>query len=255
MRCRRASTDKSLHPNGIRFPADQQALVMGKMADEIACSPVLAAFGIQVRCHQGHFFLECPTANVLPSWGRITPVKDDFLLEVESQVQSWDEVARGSPQKLIQVIAGDSKGTFHGLGSLDHSLRKAGQGLTRLPMQLVDKKFVYTDSGAGGTVQEALFHFFGLPIPIIAQPAIWYTNHRIPHFLEFSEDHTRVLVRFSGKKLADESFGGSCLYALRHRKWGAYPVKSSEGWSIATAEAWLVKRKWKGVGLSCKSAS
>jgi hypothetical protein len=27
--------------------------------------------------------------------------------------------------------------------------------------------------------------------------------------------------------------------------WGAYPLKPSESRSIATADAWLVKRKWK----------
>ena len=44
------------------------------------------------------------------------------------------------------------------------------------------------------------------------------------------------------------SFGGTCLYAERNGSWGSYPVKPSESRSIATAEAWLIKRKWKAWG-------
>jgi len=40
----------------------------------------------------------------IEAWGRITPLADDLLLEVERR--SWNEVARGSAQKLIKMIAG-----------------------------------------------------------------------------------------------------------------------------------------------------
>jgi hypothetical protein len=128
---------------------------MRKMAGEIARSPVLSAFAIQVRFLRGRFYVERPTPAGVESWGRITPVEDGLLLEVERR--SWKEVATGSPQKLIGVIAGDTKGTFHGLGSLDQSLRKAGLGLTRLPVKPKDNQFVHADTGEGCSVQEALF--------------------------------------------------------------------------------------------------
>jgi hypothetical protein len=174
--------------------------------------------------------------------GRITPLADELLLEVERR--SWNEIARGSAQKLIKAVANDTKGTFHGLGSLDHSLRKAGQGLTRLPMTVKDNKFVYSGTDEGCTVQEAMFHFFGLPIEVIAQPALWYSYHRTPRIVEFAEDRTRVLVRFSAVSLSG-SFGGTCLYAQRDGIWRAFPIRPRESRSIVTAEAWLVKRKWK----------
>lgn len=41
-------------------------------------------------------------------------------------------------------------------------------------------------------------------------------------------------------------FGGTCLYAKPDGLWDAYTVRPSESGSIAAAEAWLVKRKWKG---------
>ena len=106
------------------------------------------------------------------------------------------------------------------------------------------KKFVYSETGEGCTVQEALFHYFGLPFEVIAQPALWYSYHRTPHIVECAKDRTRVLVRFSAVSLSG-SFDGTCLYVQRDGSWGAYPIKPSESDTIATAEAWLVKRKWK----------
>jgi hypothetical protein len=243
MRWRRNWSERPPRPKVRRLPADEQQQLLTKMGREIARSPVLSGFGIRVRFLRGRFYVERSTPAGVEAWGRITPLADDLLLEVERR--SWNEVARGAAQKLIKVIAGDARGTFHGLGSLDHSLRKAGQGLTRLPMKLEDKQFLYTDSGEGCTVQEALFHFFGLPIEVIVEPAVWYSYHRTPHIVASSKDRTRVLVRFSASSLAGESFGGTCLYAQRDGQWGAYQIKPRESGSIATAEAWLVKRKWK----------
>jgi hypothetical protein len=122
------------------------------MTREIAHSPILSGFGLQVRFLRGRFYVERPVPSGNVVWGRITPVSDEFLLEHEWR--SWAKIAEGSPQKLIKVIAGDTKGTFHGLGFLDTSLRKASQGLTRLPMEIKDNKFVYAVSGEGCSVQE-----------------------------------------------------------------------------------------------------
>jgi hypothetical protein len=243
MRWRRDWSERPPRPKVRHLSADEQRKLLGQMTREIARSPVLSGLGVQVRFLRGRFYVERVTPSGVEVWGRITPLADDLLLEVERR--SWNEVARGSAQKLIKVIAGDTRGTFHGLGSLDHSLRKARQGLTRLPMKLEGNKFIYADTGDGCTVQEALFHFFGLPIEVIAQPAVWYSYHRTPRILECAEDRTRVLVRFTATGWSGEGFGGTCLYAQREDQWGAYPIKPSEGRSIATAEAWLVKRKWK----------
>ncbi len=243
MRWRRNWSGRPPRPKVRRLSAEEQQQLLTKLTGEVAHSPVLSTFAIQVRFLRGRFYVERPTPAGVESWGRITPVEDGLLLEVERR--SWQEVATGSPQKLIKVIAADTKGTFHGLGSLDQSLRKAGLGLTRQPVKVKDNLFVHADTGEGCSVQETLFHFFGLPVEVIAQPAVWYSYHRTPHIIEFSEDRTRVLVRFSASSWSGESFGGTCLYAQREGSWGAYPIKPSESGSIARAEAWLVKRKWK----------
>ena len=88
------------------------------------------------------------------------------------------------------------------------------------------------------------FHYFGLPLEVIAEPSVWYSYHRVPQIVEASKDRTRVLVRFTAASLTG-SFGGTCLYAQRDGQWGAYPIRPSESRSMATAEAWLVKRKWE----------
>jgi hypothetical protein len=242
MRWRRNWSARPPRPKVRRLSADEQEKLLAQMAKEIARSPVLSGFGIQVRFLRDRFYVERATPSRVEVWGRITPLVDEMLLEVERR--SWNEVARGSAQRLIKVIAGDASGTFHGLGFLDNSLRNPGQGLTRLPMKLEGNKFIYTDTGEGCTVQEALFHFFGLPIGVIAQPVVWYSYHRTPRIVECAKDRTRVLVRFTAASLSG-SFGGTCLYAQRNGFWGAYPIRPNESGSIASAEAWLVKRKWK----------
>lgn len=230
-------------PKVCPLTADQQKRLLTAMVGEIARSPVLSGFGVQVRLRRGRFYIEQPTPAGVEVWGRITPVANDLLLETERR--SWNEIAKGSAKKLIKVIAADTKGTFHGLGSLDCSLQEAGQGLTRLPMKVDGGRFVYADSGKECSVHEALFHFFGLPIEVIAEPAEWYSYHRTPRIVEFLEERTRVLVRFSAMSMSGSTFGGTCLYAQREGQWGVFPIRPSENENIATAEAWLVRRKWK----------
>jgi hypothetical protein len=180
--------------------------------------------------------------------GRITPLtepKDDLLLEVEFHKGRWSAVAQGSVQTLVNAIAGDRKGTFHGMGSLDASLRKVTTEGDRLDVRQGGRKFVYADTGEAMSVQEVLYHYFGMPIPVIRQPAYWYSRHRTPHIVECSEDRTRVLVRFLSSSWSGEVFGGTCLYLERDGEWGAYPIRPNQSQDIATAELWLMKRKWK----------
>jgi hypothetical protein len=223
--------------------------ILAAMTRAVAASPVLSYLGVRVRALRGRFYIERQSsedgnAEVL---GRITPLlaaKRALLLEVERRNGSWYEVAQGSASKLIKTIASDTKGRFHGLGSVDKTLRDSGKGLNRLPVKLKGKcRFVHADTGAICTAQDALFHYFGLPLEVISKPAIWYSYHRTPRIVEFSKDRTRVLVRFSAATLSG-TFGGTCLYAKRDGKWAAYRIRPSESGDIPSAEAWLVRRKW-----------
>jgi len=244
MRWGRNWPEKQPRPKVRRLTAGEQQTILAEMTNEIARSPVLSGFGVQVRSERGRFYIDRITPEGIEDWGRITPLADELLLEVKRR--SWSEIAKGSSQKLIKVIAGDTKGTFHGLGWLDKSLRKSGRGLER---RVVKKKakfqFVYSDTGAVGTAQEALFHYFGLPLEVIAEPAVWYSYHRVPKIVEANKDRTRVLVRFSATSSSGEDFGGTCLYAEKKGSWGAYRIRPSASQDIDSAEAWLVKRKWE----------
>lgn len=215
---------------------------------------MLSAFGIKVRVARGRFYLERPRRDVgsepcTEVWGRITPLagaESTLLLEAEGRSGTWSEVAKGQAAEFIERIAGDTKGTFHGLGSLDASLRGRDKGQERRPMVIDDSgKFVYTDTGEGCSVQEALLHYYGLPVAVIAEPSGWYSCHRRPKIVEATEDRTRVLVQFTAMTMSGDVFGGTCLYLQRDGHWGAYPIKPSESATIVQAEAWLVKRKWK----------
>ena len=227
---------------------------MATMTREIASSPVLTGLGLQVRSRRGRFYLERPIdegdAAGFEAWGRVTPLADssDLLLEQQRRKGSWSEIARGSARKRIETIAGDTKGTFHGLGKLDQALRKAGKGLERLPVERRGTTFVYTGSVEECSAQEALFHEFGLPLHVLVEPSEWYSYHRTPKIVESSEDRSRVLVRFGAMSLSGESFGGTCLYVRRDGRWRADRIRPIESRDIAAAEAWLVKRKWRQWG-------
>jgi len=232
----------------------EQHNILRTLEKGIAASPVLTAFGVQARVQRGRFYIERYESDqdaeqLTIVLGRITPLtsaKNALLLETERRQGSWFEVAEGSAATLIKVIATDSQGTFHGLGFLDASLRRLGAGQARLPVTLNDKRtFVYADTGEGCTAQEALFHYFGLPVAVVAEPSGWYAYHRTPSIIEASEDRTRVLVRCTAESMSGESFGGTCLDVCHDGQWRAYTIKPSESQTIAQAEAWLVKRQWR----------
>jgi hypothetical protein len=240
-------------PKARRLTDKESSTILAAMTKAIAASPVLSYLGVVVRVQRGRFYLErkChedEEESEVEVLGRITPLaaaKGAMLLETENRSGSWSEEAKGTVQKVIKAVASDTEGTFHGLGSIDKALRKSGKGLTRLPVKKVGKnKFIYSETGAVCSVQEALFHYFGLPLEVIAEPSEWYSYHREPEIVETGKDKKRVLVNFSAIGPFGE-FGGSCLYAERDGSWDAYTLQPSESRNIATAEAWLVKRKWE----------
>lgn len=235
--------------------ADQ---ISARLKAAIDRSPVLRTFGVLVRSLRSRFYLEWrwnlpDQPEEISNYGRITPLQTspgELLLEAPYGQNQWSKIGTGSPDKLIDLVAGDAKGTFHGLGALDRSLRDAAKlGLERLKVTNPGAcKFSYSETGKPCSVQEALYHFFGLPIQIIAQPAGWYSCHRTPEIVEFSDDRTRVLVRFTAMSWSGETFGGTCLYLKRNELWGVYTIRPNQSQDITTAEAWLVKRNWKSWG-------
>ena len=256
MRWRRQRwTERQPRPKARTLSDEEKKKLLAGMIKEIALSPVLTGLGLQVRSQRGRFYLERPLgeedSSGVEAWGRITPLADSngLLLEQEHRRGSWSEFARGSVGKLIRAVAGDTRGTFHGLGSLDSALRRAGKDLERLPVKRAGKtQFVYVEGGQTCSVQEALFHDFGLPLVVLIEPSEWYAYHRKSAIGEANKEKGRVLVRFGAMSWSGEEIGGTCLYALRDGRWAAYRIRPSESRDIASAEAWLEKRKWREWG-------
>lgn len=250
-RWRRDWPEYEPRPKAARLSAERKERLLASLVKERDRSPVLTGLRVEVRARRGRFYLERDDAEAPQEplqLGRITPLaggkSTTLLLEVE--YRSWKEIERGGCAKVMRAVAGDRKGRFHGLGALDASLRD--RGTERQVLVPDSASWRYAD-GADASVQEVLYHRFGLPLDVIAEPSGWYELHRSPAIVDHDEARGRVLVAFSAMDWRrGEQFGGRCLYARRDGEWVAYTVKPSASDSIRAAEAWLQKRGWDDWG-------
>ncbi len=233
--------------------SEEREQILDVFKTGIESSPVLSSLNVRVRALRGRFYFE--RVGQFPDGesevqviGRATPLEDseeDLLLEVEKRKGNWYESVRGTAAEVVSKIASDTKGTFHGLGTLDASLREVGGSLDRLEVKMLeDFRFVYASTGEECTFHETMFHFFGIPIDVIAEPRQWYVYHRKPQIIEVSEDRTRVLVQFTAHGISDP-ISGRCLYAIVDGKWEAFAIKPNQSGDVATAIVWLKKREWR----------
>lgn len=121
----------------------------------LVASPVLSSLDMRVRSLRGRFYFErvWPVPGDKPEvegWGRATPLENSagrLVLEVEKRQSNWREITRGTAAQIIDCIASDTKGTFHGLGALDKSLREMGGLLKRVEVKMLDGfRFVYAST-------------------------------------------------------------------------------------------------------------
>jgi len=250
MRWRRQWREREPRPQVRRLSDDQKKRFLRIFSEGISSSPVLTTLNIRVRARRGRFYIERiwnDDEADIETVGRVTPLISPaaLLLEVERSKNDWFQVKRGPARKIIETIAEDTTGTFHGLGALDQSLKngKGRKGRREVEMR-EDQKFFDKQTGEECTVQEALYHFFGVPIDVIAEPRVWYWYHRRPQIVEVSEDRQKVLVEFLAMSLRG-SFGGRCLYTIKDNAWGAFIIRPNQSGSIPLAMRWLEKRKWR----------
>jgi hypothetical protein len=155
---------------------------------------------------------------------RITPLGPRSMLLESPRGHSWTEHKRGQLGTVLKVLEGDTRGTFHGLGSL-----VAQQGGGKAPAQVI------------------LHRDIKIPVRVLAEPRYWYSRHRRPAIAEVNAAQDRVLVRFAAYGISG-SFHGTCLYALRDGEWGCYTIKPMVSESISSAEKWLDQRHWEDWG-------
>ena len=196
MRWKRNWPERKPRPKVKALSKRKKDEVQSTLVNGIDSSPVLTSLNIRVRALRGRFYIEQrwqDDSNEEPETiviGRVTPLvtpRGRLLLEAEKSRGNWYEVKTSFAKSLIEHIANDTKGTFHGLGTLNRSLVAGGN--QRLPVKM-DKEFNFTYETTGETcsAQEALYHFFGVPIDVIAEPSGWYMYHRKPWIIEVSDD-------------------------------------------------------------------
>ena len=176
MRWRRGWPERKPRSKVQHLSNERKNVILSMLTKGIESSPVLSSLNIRARVLRGRFYIEQLWQNnndEKKEWvsiGRMTPLvapRGRLLLEVEKSKGNWYEVKKGFAKTLIEHIANDTKGSFHGPGTLNRSLREAESG-QRISVKM-DKEcnFTYKSTGETCSAQEAMYHYFGIPINVI----------------------------------------------------------------------------------------
>ncbi len=207
-----------------------------------------------MRFARGRFYLERTTSYGVRMEkevvARVTPLSDPpcALLLESGDGQCWHAIKQGKPVTISRTLTQQGAEIFYGLGALDAKLREDLKlnFKNNREMDQDNNEFRYRETGEIGSVQEALYYYFGLPVDVIAEPSDWYAYRRHPVIVEVSDDALAILVRFSATSLNGSSFGGTCLYIFREEQWHVYKIRPNQSATLSSALQWLEKRKWQG---------
>ena len=224
--------DREPRPKLKRLSKEQKDRILQSLNKGLSSSPVMVALNSKIRPLRGRFYVEKPIyiadeEDEKEIIARITPIegkKNPLLLDAKKANENWYEITRGSIKKVINRIINDKSGTFHGLGALDDSLRKTEGSQKQNYLEMRENySFVYLNTGEECTAQEALYYFFGIPIPLIAEPCEYYLYHRIPKIIEVNKERTEIIVEFTKLDMYfGGKFGDTCMYKKEDGKWGIY---------------------------------
>jgi hypothetical protein len=213
--------ERTPRPKAAKLPREALQHVYARAVKFVVESLILRELLDDVQLVRGRLYLWRESDDLM---ARITPLGPRAMLLESPRGNSWTEHKRGQLATVLKVLEGDTRGTFHGLGSLVAKKRRA----TSSP-------------------QVVLHSDLKIPIPILAEPRYWYSMHRKPVIAEVNGTKDRVLVHFVAHGIAG-FFHGTCLYARRDGEWGCYAIKPSASETISSAEKWLDKRSWKDWG-------
>lgn len=221
--------EKAPRPKLKRLSDEQKKEILGILETGVSASPVLSALHIRVKPRRGRFYIEKPwydpeeeaETDII---GRLTPIarkKSVYLLDAKKMNEKWYEVIQGTLQEVLDELTNDRKGTFHGLGTLDKTLRRAGANSFRLKTEKQDGyRWIYAETREECTVQEVLHLVFGVPISVIAEPREWYVYHRKPKIVDVSEDQKSIVVEFTKMDMYyGRETGDTCIYKQQKGKW------------------------------------
>jgi hypothetical protein len=229
---RRPWPDREPRPKLKRLSKEQKDRILKSINLELSSSPVMVALNSKIRVLRGRFYVEKPIyiadeEDEKEIIARITPIegkKNPLLLDAKKADENWYEITRGSIKKVVDRIINDKRGTFHGLGALDDSLRKTEGSQKQNYIEMRENlKFVYLTNGEECTAQEALYFFFGIPIPLIAEPREYYLYNRNPKIIDVNKERTKVIVEFTKLDMYfGRKFGDTCMYKKEDGKWDIY---------------------------------
>ena len=224
--------------------------LLAELRRAIAKTIVHPALGVRVVAEHGFLHFDRPAATNPQQWegmARALPrAEGGLLLEAHSSRGGHFEVKKGSTAIVVRALAEGAAGTFHGVGAVEQRARRTKRRLEREALVQTAEGFVYAADGMSASVPEVLYHHFEVPLDVAGEPREWYAYHRRPAIREIAPG--LVLVGFSADSFTGPHFGSTCLYAERDGVWAAYPVRPNAAETIATAEAWLAKRKWEAWG-------
>ncbi|MEZ6087050.1 MAG: hypothetical protein R3C05_03250 [Pirellulaceae bacterium] len=202
----------------------------------IASSPVLRELEIGYERDGNTFYLirkgepdRSPLARIRPS-----AKGSSFVLEAPTD-EGWDFFGQGTPNRVIKLFCNDTLGTFHGLGSIDQTLRDIPFEKLRVD-RFSDRQFCFHETKKPCSVQETLYFYFGIPLEIVMQPEELYRRHGRPMLLAASDDESRILVRFCHASSSNPSIIGYGYYALINDHWYGVPIPSDEGGTVEQAD-------------------
>jgi len=213
--------ERTLRPKVAKLPREALQRLHARAVKFVEESLILCELVDGVQLARGRLYLWREPDDLM---ARITPLGSRSMLLESPRGNSWIEHKRGQLATVLKVLEGDTRGTFHGLGSL-----------------------VAKQRGGKPSAQVVLHRDFKIPVRVLAEPGYWYSMHRKPAIAEANNVKDRVLVRFAAYGISGP-FHGTCLYALRDGEWGCYMIKPSASETISSAETWLDKRNWKEWG-------
>jgi hypothetical protein len=213
--------ERTPRPRAAKLSAETLQQLHARVTKFVKESVILSGLLDNVQLARSRLYLWHQAEDLM---ARITPLGPRLLLLESPYGNCWTKHRRGSLATVLRVLERDTKGTFHGLGSL---VAKPREGEP--------------------SAQVILHQDFKIPVRVLAEPRYWYSMHRRPVIAEVNKLKDRVLVRFVASGISGP-FYGTCLYALRGGEWGCYTIKPSASESISSAEKWLDKRKWEDWG-------
>lgn len=213
--------ERVLRPKAAKLSKEELQRLHTRAAKFIEESVILRELVENVQLARGRLYLWREPGDLM---ARITPLGPRSMLLEAPRGNSWTEHKRGQLATVLKFMEGDTRGTFHGLGSLVAKKRRATP-----------------------SAQVILHRDLKIPVRVLSEPGYWYSMHRKPVIAEVNDTKDRALVRFVAHGISG-SFHGTCLYALRDGEWGCYMIKPSASENISTAETWLDKRNWEDWG-------